>query len=132
MTGSSRPPLVVARAVVRLALVLVPRGPLRSRWTSELDADLAQLPRRQQPAFAVRVLLRSWALRRAVRTVGPDSAAHVPIGCMIGLSHNWHLEHTEDGSLYWRCRRCGKDDDGLWRRSFGIDRYHESWRGTFI
>jgi hypothetical protein len=26
--------------------------------------------------------------------------------------HDWHIEHTDDGGLYKRCLRCGKDDSG--------------------
>jgi hypothetical protein len=31
--------------------------------------------------------------------------------CKLNLRHEWHVQHTEDGSLYRRCLRCGKDDD---------------------
>ncbi len=31
--------------------------------------------------------------------------------CKLNIQHQWHVEHTEDGSLYKRCLRCGKDDD---------------------
>ena len=31
--------------------------------------------------------------------------------CKLNIQHDWHVEHTEDGSLYKRCKRCGKDDD---------------------
>jgi hypothetical protein len=31
--------------------------------------------------------------------------------CKLNIHHQWHVEHAEDGSLYKRCRRCGKDDD---------------------
>ncbi|MDP9695977.1 UNVERIFIED_ORG: hypothetical protein J2X79_003555 [Arthrobacter globiformis] len=31
--------------------------------------------------------------------------------CKLNIRHEWHVEHTEDGSLYKRCLRCGKDDD---------------------
>lgn len=30
--------------------------------------------------------------------------------CKLNMRHEWHLEHTEDGRLYKRCLRCGKDD----------------------
>ncbi|TLM73120.1 hypothetical protein FDW81_10600 [Pseudarthrobacter sp. NamB4] len=29
--------------------------------------------------------------------------------CKLNIHHAWHVEHSEDGSLYSRCRRCGKD-----------------------
>lgn len=31
--------------------------------------------------------------------------------CKLNIRHEWHIEHAEDGSLYKRCLRCGKDDD---------------------
>lgn len=31
--------------------------------------------------------------------------------CKLNIRHDWHLEHAEDGGVYKRCRRCGKDDD---------------------
>lgn len=30
--------------------------------------------------------------------------------CKLGIRHDWHIEHAEDGGLYKHCRRCGKDD----------------------
>ncbi|MEV4953408.1 hypothetical protein MRBLAR21_001877 [Paenarthrobacter nitroguajacolicus] len=32
--------------------------------------------------------------------------------CKLNLGHQWHVEHTDDGSRYLRCTRCGKYDDG--------------------
>ena len=32
--------------------------------------------------------------------------------CKFGIHHHWHIEHTEDGGLYKRCLRCGKDESG--------------------
>lgn len=31
--------------------------------------------------------------------------------CKLNIRHDWHLEHAEDGGVYKRCCRCGKDDD---------------------
>jgi hypothetical protein len=31
--------------------------------------------------------------------------------CKLNIRHDWHIEHTDDGALYRRCKRCGKDDD---------------------
>jgi hypothetical protein len=31
--------------------------------------------------------------------------------CKLNIRHEWHVEHAEDGGLYERCRRCGKDGD---------------------
>jgi len=32
--------------------------------------------------------------------------------CKLNIRHDWHVEHADDGALYRRCKRCGKDDDG--------------------
>ena len=42
--------------------------------------------------------------------------------CKLNIRHDWHTEHAEDGALYKRCKRCGKDDDsgGGGAGSFGI------------
>lgn len=29
--------------------------------------------------------------------------------CRLDIRHQWHVEHTEDGGLYKRCLRCGRD-----------------------
>jgi len=31
--------------------------------------------------------------------------------CKLNIQHDWHTEHADDGALYRRCKRCGKDDD---------------------
>ena len=31
--------------------------------------------------------------------------------CRLNLRHVWHVESTEDGQRYRRCRRCGKYED---------------------
>ena len=42
--------------------------------------------------------------------------------CKLNLQHEWHIEHADDGALYKRCKRCGKDDDrgGGGAGSFGV------------
>ncbi|UEL29477.1 hypothetical protein [Pseudarthrobacter sp. L1SW] len=39
--------------------------------------------------------------------------------CKLNVRHEWHLEHAEDGGVYRRCRRCGKDDDQRSERGKG-------------
>ena len=104
-------------------MLALPQGPIRDRYSRELHADLAQLPLRSQVAFSARVLLGVHALRAAVVAQPEVGTHHKPVLCQLDVHHDWRLEHTEDGGRYWRCRKCGKDDDGLGRRSFGIDRY---------
>ncbi|TQJ36748.1 hypothetical protein FBY36_4056 [Arthrobacter sp. SLBN-122] len=31
--------------------------------------------------------------------------------CKFNVRHEWHIEHTEDGAIYKRCLRCGKDGE---------------------
>ena len=31
--------------------------------------------------------------------------------CKLNIQHDWQVEHADDGGLYKRCKRCGKDDD---------------------
>lgn len=46
--------------------------------------------------------------------------------CKLNIRHDWHVEHAEDGTMYRRCRRCGKDDD---ERSKGHGGDFSSWAG---
>jgi hypothetical protein len=116
----------LARFVLRLATQVLPSGQVRARYRRELDAALHALPRRRQLGFALGMLRRSWDLRMATtRAVDPAleliPASRRPVGCALNLRHQWHLEHTEDGMLYRRCRRCRKDDDGTFHAVNGTD-----------
>ncbi|GAB3550861.1 hypothetical protein GCM10027404_18890 [Arthrobacter tumbae] len=31
--------------------------------------------------------------------------------CKLNIKHDWHIEPADDGTLYTRCKRCGKDDE---------------------
>lgn len=46
--------------------------------------------------------------------------------CKLNMRHDWHLEHAEDGTVYKRCHRCGKDDD---QRGEGRSGDFSSWAG---
>ncbi|MDP9984709.1 hypothetical protein J2W14_004136 [Pseudarthrobacter oxydans] len=46
--------------------------------------------------------------------------------CKLNMRHEWHVEHADDGSVYRRCRRCGKDDD---ERSKGRGGDFSPWVG---
>lgn len=46
--------------------------------------------------------------------------------CKLNLRHEWHIEHADDGIVYKRCRRCGKDDD---ERGKGIRGDFSPWVG---
>jgi hypothetical protein len=122
MPSPQNSPIWVARSLVRVAMLVVPRGPIRDRYIRELHADLGQFPPRSQFAFSVRVLRRAWGLRAAV-SGAQSGAPHKPVLCQLNVHHDWRLDHTDDGGRFWRCRTCGKDDDGLSQWSFGIDCY---------
>ena len=40
-----------------------------------------------------------------------DSTWSRPCCAGLNIRHEWHVEHAEDGSLYGRLLRCGKNDD---------------------
>ncbi|WP_407709953.1 hypothetical protein ACJJV6_03355 [Arthrobacter nitrophenolicus] len=40
--------------------------------------------------------------------------------CKFNIHHQWHGEHTDDGDLYKRCLRCGKD-------AYGGDGASDGW-----
>lgn len=42
---------------------------------------------------------------------GSEKAMLKALLCKLNVRHDWHVEHADDGSIYRRCRRCGKDDD---------------------
>lgn len=114
----THPPFPPAAALVRLAVRALPAGDLRQRYHRELVADLTHLDRPHQLGYATGVCSCVWALRRELTTevvvrdtlVTPDGPAR-PLRCRLNLDHDWHVETTEDGARYRRCRRCGKDDD---------------------
>jgi len=120
-SGSGQRPTWPARWLIRLAVLALPGMPARVRYRRELEADLVRLPRARQFAYAMRVVSRAWALRRAM---GPKDSlslntegAHLefvkPVLCRINVHHEWKWQSTEDGQRYRRCVLCGKDDDGL-------------------
>jgi hypothetical protein len=102
-------------------MLVLPAAPVRNRYRRELEAELAQLPPRRQLGFALRVLTRAFALRRAVVD---DTATKIvtevalqaparPLLCRLNLRHKWKRHSTEDGQRYLRCVRCDKDDAAL-------------------
>jgi hypothetical protein len=106
-------PAVTARCAVVTATAVLPRGPLRSRYRQELLAELYFIDGSAQFRFSVGILLRAWALRRALTeegTVFHDTMPHTPVPCRLNLHHQYQMTSTEDGSRFRRCRRCGKDD----------------------
>ena len=96
-----------------MAVLVLPRGPVRQRYRQELLGDLAAVDHRGR--FAVRVLLGARRLRRATSKPAPapvleDSVtAHQPWLCRTNLHHRWELAETTDGEEYIRCAKCLKE-----------------------
>ena len=112
-TAAVRRPAFSARCAVATATLALPRGALRARYRQEFLAELHFIDTSSQLRFSGGILLRAWALRRAITEEGTmthDPVPRKPLFCRLNLHHHWHTERTEDGSLYRRCRRCGKDD----------------------
>jgi hypothetical protein len=104
----------VSAAIVRLATVVLPAGPVRERYRREFLADLYVFDRRARLAFAFGILTDVVALRAAV---GGDAApiaerdfalARKPLLCRLHLHFRVRCV-SPDGNPYHRCRRCGDD-----------------------
>ena len=98
--------------LVRLAVLLLPRGPVRERYRLELLADLAFVDHRGR--FALQVVLRAPRLRRATfRPAAPsaleDLVTAKPFLCRTNLRHRWELAETSDGEEFVRCAKCLKE-----------------------
>lgn len=115
---SARRPSHTARWLIHTAVHVLPRGSVRVRYDRELTAELYGMTLGRQLRHALGVISTMGTLRTAVagqpasvaETVGAV-ARRTPLGCRLGLRHRWSREHADDGSLYWRCARCGKDWD---------------------
>jgi hypothetical protein len=118
---SSSLPAFWAVALVRLTAAGLPTGVIRDRYRDEFLADLHGMTRREQANYSTQVLAHAIPLRVAVRigyrrslVKGSDMVFRRsrPLLCRLNLRHHWHTESTEDGALYARCIRCGKDATG--------------------
>jgi hypothetical protein len=103
-----------AASVVRLAVLLLPAGPVRERYTDEVLAELTDLPPAARMIHALGFLRSAPALRRAVVGVGVDidapmAAFGTPLHCRLHLWHHFRTAVTEDGQRYRRCADCGED-----------------------
>jgi hypothetical protein len=52
-----------------------------------------------------------------------EEAVHQPLLCRTHLHHKWVEEHTDDGSRYMHCVRCGKDRTEVDSSGFGGSNY---------
>jgi hypothetical protein len=107
-----------ARWLIHTAVRLLPPGPTRVRYDRELTAELYGMTLGRQFRHALGVLCSMGALRTAIAGAPPSMAESVtvavarkPLICRLNIRHRWKREHAEDGSLYWRCARCGRDWD---------------------
>jgi hypothetical protein len=95
--------------VIWVALATLP-GRYRDRYRAEFAAELHFVPRGQRLLYAVRVLVRAWALHAALTaqpaTIGEIMIPTKPLKCRLHL-HKWKVRHNEeDGSPYQECVRC--------------------------
>jgi hypothetical protein len=113
---------------IRIAIRVLPAGAVRNRYEREFLSELHGLSSAQQFRYGLNTLRSSWRLRRAV---GASSAAplgemtanvrtkSIPILCRLHLNHRWITQAADDGALYRRCRRCGKDHNGYYGHGWG-------------
>lgn len=109
-------PTLAARCAVLTAIQLLPSGPSRARYRQEFLADLHFIDTSTQLRYSAGILLRAWALRRALtqeRSVPHDALPTRALLCRLNLHHEWRTARTEDGARYRRCHRCGKDHPSL-------------------
>lgn len=102
----------LASGLLIVAVWQLPRAQ-QDRYRREFDAELFGIPADQRLAFAVRVLLRSWALRAALRDVESDDAlaAATPVRCRWHL-HKWSLQRSSDGGGgYYEFLGCARQKD---------------------
>jgi hypothetical protein len=107
----------LSRAIVRIAVRVLPAGGARERYRREFLAELAACTRAAQLRFAAGVLTSVVALRAALAgsalLVGPVDPPAFPEPrrpwlCRLRL-HRWMACQNPDGEFYLRCRRCGVD-----------------------
>lgn len=99
-----------------LATLLLPGGPIRTRYRRELRAELEALPLDERAAYVHGALRAMPALARTVRiprVLLEEGAEFEPaLKCRLHLGHGWADAYTEDGQHYRRCRHCGMDRQG--------------------
>ena len=118
---TTRLPLRLARAAVRLAARSLPTPKARARYEAEFLAELHGLDAWRQIRHTAGVLLRIVALRAAlgsaarveenvVTTMLIRPGDRTPFWrCRMIRLHDFEVCWTEDGGRYQRCARCGED-----------------------
>ena len=109
-----------AKALVYLAVRVLPSGATRDRYRVEHDAELRAMPARRQVRYALGALISSVDLRRATSSTATEptvteqlTTVRRPLLCRLNARHAWHWESTSDGGRFRRCERCGKDHPGI-------------------
>lgn len=122
-TTERHEPTRSARWTVAVATSVLPRGSCRARYRQEFLAELHVLAPPDQGHFAAGILSTAWTLRRALRKdpVMHDVKLSKPWRCRFG-HHRWKTASADDGALFRRCARCGKDHPGA--SSGGMDYIH--------
>ncbi len=120
----------ISRRLVQVAARSLPAAH-RERYRRELLAELAEVPRKEQSGFALRVLVRSLALRAALHAPAAvtvaDAATAAPVrpfGCRMHLYHHWKTYRTDDGRRYLGVRQVRQGQRGDRRH----DRLHRALR----
>ena len=96
-------------ALIAFAARMLPRY-CRARYRSEWTAELHSVAPREQVPYAVRVLVRTWALRMALysqdESEGGITMPSKPLKCRFRL-HKWVVRRNEeDATRYEQCTRC--------------------------
>jgi hypothetical protein len=122
ITSDGEPPVMTRSVVdpwcgriVELAARVLP-AQQRQRYALEFIAELYGMSRSQQLRHSVQVLTRSWALRAALTSAGPNQTSledstmttttRKPWLCRLGL-HRWdEYENPETKERYQLCQRC--------------------------
>jgi hypothetical protein len=102
----------LASSLLSIAVWQLPRAQ-QDRYRREFNAELFEIPPGQQLAYSIRILLRSWALRTALRDVEFDDALTpaTPLRCRWHL-HKWSLQRSPDGGGgYYECLGCARQKD---------------------
>ena len=98
-----------------VALHALPAGEVRRRYERELLAELYGAPVSRQFRYAAGTLIAAWSLREAATGNSTMRGTMIvvtrrkPLLCALNLHHHYVRQSTEDGSLFWVCRTCGKD-----------------------
>lgn len=118
MTGTGgvrrRTPGRAVRALVCVAVRVLPRGDHRQRYRSEFLAELHGLPPAHRARHVVGLIGSAPRLSRAVREGRAAtwerlylSVPRRPLLCALRVGHRWGTVTADDSTEYQGCLRCG-------------------------